>query len=350
MAIDSRRGLGGWWWWGWAGAAALLVMMTPCVGVANDTQFPEPESLAPAVRFWAATFAQYGCRDVIVHDRLEPGLVYDVVRDVGPNDDARVQASIQAALERVERASHATPATFALFATPSATPDALARIRTHRGMREAFVQGLTAERLFRGVVHRALGVEGLPGDLAALPLVESSYHPGLVSTAGAVGLWQLTADVADRWLRVDGKVDERRDPARASVAAAGYLRELHDQFGSWPLALTAYNHGPTGVQRARETIHSDDLGELVRRYDGPGFGFASRNFYAEFLAARHVLRHEGDYFPEIRPGRLVTYKVKRGDTLSGVAKRHGVTIPSLRAMNGIRAALLHPGQMLLVRL
>ncbi len=349
MAIDSRRGLGG-RWWGWAGGAALLVMMTPCVGVANDSQFPEPESLAPAVRFWAATFTQYGCRDVIVHDRIEPGLVYDVVRDVASNDDPRVQASIQAAVERLERASQGTPATLALFATPVATPSTLARIRTHPGMREAFVQGLTAERLFRGVVHRALSAEGLPSELAALPLVESEYHPGLVSTAGAVGLWQLTTDVADRYVRVDGKVDERRDPSRASVAAAAYLRELHDQFGSWPLALTAYNHGPTGVQRARETIHSDDLGELVRRYAGPGFGFASRNFYAEFLAALHVLRHASDYFPEIRPGRLVTYKVKRGDTLERVAKRHGVTIPSLRAMNGIHTALLRPGQMLLVRL
>jgi len=350
MAIDSRRGLGGWWWWGWASAAALLVMMTPCVGVANDTQFPEPESLAPAVRFWASTFTQYGCRDVIVHDRIEPGLVYDVIRDVGPGDDARVQAAIQAAVDRLERAKRAEPTTLALFVTPVATPDTLARIRTHRGMREAFAQGLTAERLFRNVVRRALAAEKLPADLAALPLVESSYHPGLVSTAHAVGLWQLTAGVADRYVRVDGKVDERRDPGRASVAAAAYLRDLYDQFGSWPLAITAYNHGPTGVQRARETVHSDDLGELVRRYEGPGFGFASRNFYAEFLAARHVLRHASDYFPEIRPGRLVTYKVKRGDTLERVAKRHGVTIPSLRAMNGIRAALLKPGQMLLVRL
>lgn len=350
MAIASRRGLGRWLWWGWAGAAALLVLMTPRVGVANDSQFPEPESLAPAVRFWAATFTQYGWRDVVVHDRIEPGLVYTVVRDVGPGDDVRVQAAVQAAVDRVERATRAQPATLALFATPVATPDVLARIRTHRGMREAFAQGLTAERLFRGAVRRALTAERLPLDLAALPLVESSYHPGLVSSAGAVGLWQLTADVADRWVRVGGKVDERRDPGRSSVAAAAYLRELFDQFGSWPLALTAYNHGPTGVQRARETVHSDDLGEIVRRYDGPGFGFASRNFYAEFLAARHVLRHAADYFPDIRAGRLVTYKVKRGDTLERVAKRHGVTIPSLRAMNGIRAAALRPGQMLLVRL
>jgi membrane-bound lytic murein transglycosylase D len=322
--------------------------MTPRVGVASQDSFPEPEALAPAVRFWAATFTQYGVRDVIIHDRVQPGLVYEVVRDVGPNDEARVQVGIQAAVARLQRAERVCGVS--LFEPRASTLEPLARIRTHRGMREVFAQALTAERLFRVPVRRALQAEGLPADLAALPLVESSYHPGVVSQAGAVGLWQLTAEVADLYVRVDGKIDERRDPARASVAAAGYLRDLYDQFRSWPLALTAYNHGPTGVQRAREAVGSDDLGDIVRRYDGPGFGFASRNFYAEFLAARHVLRHSDAYFPELRPGRMVTYKVKRGDTLERVARRHGVSIPSLRATNNIRATLLRPGQMLLVRL
>jgi membrane-bound lytic murein transglycosylase D len=349
MANDFRRGLGGWWRRGWAiGAAFIVVSMTPGPGVAADSSFPEPEELAPAVRLWAATFTQYGRGDVVIHDRVQLGLVYDVIRDVVSPDDPRLQAGIQSAVSRIERS--AQQEAFALLQVGGTALEPLARIRTHRGMREAFAQGLTAERLFRPAVRHALEAEGLPLDLAALPLVESSYHPGSVSGAGAVGLWQLTADVADRYLRIDGKVDERRDPARSSLAAAAHLRELFDQFKSWPLALTAYNHGPTGVERARAAVGSDDLGEIVRRYQGPGFGFASRNFYAEFLAARHVLRHAADYFPDIRPGRLVTYKVKRGDTLERVAKRHGVSIPSLRAANGIRATLIKPGQMLLVRL
>jgi membrane-bound lytic murein transglycosylase D len=239
------------------------------------------------VRFWAATFTQYGRRDVVIHDRVQPGLVYDVVRDVASSDDPRVQAAIGVAVARLERASAHGP--LALFQTRTPALEPLARVRTIRGQRETFEQGLTAERLFRSTVRRALAAEGVPLDLAALPLIESAYHPGMVSDAGAVGLWQLTADVAEQWLRLDGKVDERLDPARASVAAAAYLKNLHDQFGSWPLALTAYNHGPTGVGRARAAVGSDDLGEIVTKYDGPGFGFASRNFYASFLAARHVL-------------------------------------------------------------
>jgi len=342
MAIHSRRSLGWWWRWCWAAVAFLVAVMTPRVGVAAE-EFPEPSDLAPAVRFWSATFTQYGHRDVVVHDRVTLGLVYEVVRDVGSDDDPRVQAAVGRALERLEVAAQRTPASpFALLqltAPPAVLPS---RIRTQRGMREAFGQGLAAERLFRPTVRGALQAEGLPADLAALPLIESSYHPGRVSEAGAVGMWQLMSDIGD--------ADDRRDPARSSRAAARLLRQLHDRFGSWPLALTAYNHGAPGVQRARDAVGSDDLVQIVDRYDGPAFGFASRNFYAEFLAARHVLRHAKAYFPAIKTDRIVTYKVKRGDTLDRVAKRHGVTIPSLRVTNGIRSALLRPGQVLLVRL
>jgi membrane-bound lytic murein transglycosylase D len=238
--------------------------MTPGPGVGADSSFPEPAELAPAVRFWAATFTQYGHRDLVIHDRVQPGLVYDVVRDVVSPDDPRVQASIESAVARLERS--AKHEAFVLVPAGTIGVEPLARIRTHRGMREAFAQGLTAERLFRPAVRRALEAEGLPLDLAALPLVESCYHPGRVSRAGAVGLWQLTADVGDRYLRIDGKVDERRDPARSSCAAAAHLRELYERFKSWPLALTAYNRLATcSVTPATTSRTSDPDGSSPTR-------------------------------------------------------------------------------------
>jgi membrane-bound lytic murein transglycosylase D len=119
---------------------------------------------------------------------------------------------------------------------------------------------------------------------------------------------------------------------------------------SWPLALTAYNHGLGGVQRARASVASDDLGVLVTRYEGPGFGFASRNFYAEFLAALHVSRNVDTYFPELGRTRVLEVKVKRGDTIAALARRHGVSAASLLSTNGLRSADLQPGQRLLIRL
>ena len=352
MAWFTRRGLGGCWWGGGAAAvASLVVILTPRVGVANEsTVFTTPPGMAPAVRFWVDAFTRYGRNDVAIVDRVEPGVVYEVVRDVAPGDARLVRERLAAVADLLTAAAVRRPDAHLLFGVQPANVEALGRLRIQRGLRETFAQGVAAERLFRPAVHRALADAGLPLDLAALPLVESAYHPGRTSEAGASGLWQLTPEVAEKYLDVGGKSDQRRDPFRASLAAARYLRDLYDQFESWPLAITAYNHGPTGIERARQTAGTDDLGEIVRRYDGPGFGFASRSYYAEFLAARQVLGHVPVYFPELTRARMVSYRVKRGDTLERVAKRHGVSIPSLRVTNGIRSAMIRPGQVLLIRL
>jgi membrane-bound lytic murein transglycosylase D len=229
-------------------------------------------------------------------------------------------------------------------------PAGAGRLGVQRGMREAFADALVAKRLYHGIVLEALAAEGLPRGLAALPLVESSYHPGATSPAGAAGLWQLMPETGGRYLRVRGGEDERHDPVRASRAAARHLRELREALPSWPLALTAYNRGLAGVERVRRAAGSDDLGALVARYRGPGFGFSARNFYAKFLAARHVAQHRERYFPELAPARMLEYRVKRGDTLAAVARRHGVSAASLRVTNGLRSASLQPGQRILIRL
>ena len=369
--------------------AMLLAILGPAVdGRAMDAPpteadahmarlFPRPAALEPQIAFWHAIFTEYSSHQVVLHDAVRLDKVYKVL-DFRPHVDSGMSEGELAALERIEtdleldrvRATllrlHALgpqPASltaderhiFELFADDPA-PDRFLlaadekRLHSQRGLRERFGDGVRASRRYLPEMERIFREEGLPVELTRLPLIESCFNLRAYSKVGAAGIWQFMPATGRLFMRVDNLVDERRDPIASTRAAAQFLDRVHDNLGSWPLAITAYNHGPTGVQRARETIHSDDLGELVRRYEGPGFGFASRNFYAEFLAARHVLRHASDYFPEIRPGRLVTYKVKRGDTLERVAKRHGVTIPSLRAMNGIRAALLRPGQMLLVRL
>ena len=347
----------GWWWGGGARREVALARAALAVGLMlglarNATaeplgEFPTPAGLAPAVRFWVDIFTRYTGEQAVIHDRLEPWIVYQVVS--GGADD--VAARVRVTEERLALTAFAAGAVV-VFPPVSAFPQPveMARVRVQRGMREAFAAALAAQRLYRPMVERALRRESLPAALAALPLVESSYHPAAMSRAGAVGLWQFTRETGRRYLKIAGSVDERRDPVRASDAAARHLRELREALPSWPLALTAYNRGLCGVQRARETIGSDDLGELVTRYRGPGFGFASRNFYAEFLAALHVMRHADRYFPELAPVRMVEYRVRRGDTLYGVARRHGVSLASLRVTNGLRSASLQPGQRILIRL
>ena len=330
-----------------AGLAAAVALMLANQPARADDPFPIPKQLAPAEHFWVDVFTRYSQRDYIIHDRIEPGLVYDVVTTTGVGDDELVATRVKSVVDRLALASLSGLDLSAPLQVPAVAP--ADRVRVQRGMREVFGAGLTEQRRFRHVVERALEREGLPIELGVLPLVESSYNPDAVSRAGATGMWQFTATTARRYLRIHGRVDERLDPVRSSHAAARHLRELREALPSWPLALTAYNHGITGVERARRAVGSDDLGQLVAEYRGPGFGFASRNFYAEFLAARHVVQHVANYFPEQAPNRLIEYRVKRGDTIYALARRHGVTVPNLLALNG-RRSKIQPGQVLLIRL
>jgi membrane-bound lytic murein transglycosylase D len=108
------------------------------------------------------------------------------------------------------------------------------------------------------------------------------------SKVGASGLWQFMPATAKLFIYVNGMVDERNSPFKATRAAAQLLGLNYRELRSWPLAITAYNHGAVGMQRAARQVGSDDIGEIIKRYQSPSFGFASRNFYGEFLAAANT--------------------------------------------------------------
>jgi membrane-bound lytic murein transglycosylase D len=171
------------------------------------------------------------------------------------------------------------------------------RVRIQRGQRERFKRGLEISGRYDAVFRDIFRQAGLPEDLAYLPHVESSFQANAHSSAGAVGIWQFTRSAARVFMNVDGAVDERLNPVASARGAARYLRYAYDRLGSWPLALTAYNHGIAGMQRARDAFGTDFM-RIVYYYNSPQFGFASRNFYAEFLAARDVARQPERFFPE----------------------------------------------------
>ena len=97
-------------------------------------------------------------------------------------------------------------------------------------------------------------------------------------------------------MRVDSMVDERLDPYSATEAAANLMLYNYRLLGTWPLAVTAYNHGPGGLRRAQDDLGTSDIAVIVKRYQGATFGFASRNFYVAFLAALEVDRNAEKYF------------------------------------------------------
>ncbi len=157
--------------------------------------------------------------------------------------------------------------------------------------------------------------------------------------------WQFTPATGKKYLTVNKFVDERRDPIRASEAAAKLLKHNHERLGNWPMAVTAYNHGTPGVLRAKEQRGTYE--SVFENYKGPLFKFASRNFYSEFLAARHVAKNHTQYFSAIRLTRSQESRevVTKGQTSVAELSRHyDVDLETLRALNPALGQPVFKGQ------
>jgi membrane-bound lytic murein transglycosylase D len=291
--------------------------------------FPVLHGLEPQVEFWKKIFATYSSRQVVIHDALHLDRVYEVLDFESWSDngfsDAEIAAysqdkvrsekeRIRAILLRLHQGEGTDPRNLSpeerkiwgLFAdvnNPSKFLEAAAddRIRSQAGLRERFAAGVEVSRRYLPEMERIFRHAGLPVELTRLPLVESCFNLRAYSKAGAAGIWQFMPVTARSYMRVDRFVDERRDPIISTRAAAEHLRANYEVLGNWPLAITAYNHGRAGVANAVATVGSSDLMQIIQRYRGAAFKFASRNFYAEFLAALDVERNFSKYFGKLYP-------------------------------------------------
>jgi membrane-bound lytic murein transglycosylase D len=177
-------------------------------------------------------------------------------------------------------------------------------LRVQEGLKERFREGLLRSRYYRPTMEHVFHSAGLPVELVTLAQVESGFERGARSSAGAVGIWQFTRGTGRQYKMVSRGRDDRTNPQRSTEAAAKLLSYNYDVLGSWPLAITAYNYGTAGTARAAE-VSGNDYDKMVQSYSGPHFGFAVKNYYAEFLAAMQVHKYEGDYFPGIENEAMI---------------------------------------------
>ncbi len=146
---------------------------------------------------------------------------------------------------------------------------------------------------YRGMIQNHFRVYGLPEDLVYLALIESGYSNTAVSRASAVGMWQFIASTGRRYgLRVDDWVDERRDPFKATDAAARYLADLKDEFGAWYLAAAAYNAGPSRVSRG------------LSRLKGAS-SYSDTTFFELSSSGRYLRLETRDYVPKLIAATLI---------------------------------------------
>ncbi|CAM9465114.1 unnamed protein product, partial [Discosporangium mesarthrocarpum] len=411
---------------------ALVLIAPPALSAPKD--FPRPASLEKDVTFWKRIYSEVGTDAGLIHDSRDLGIVYEVAKiPTGLSRRARErhtdkrkkhykQILLKLAKGKRSGLSREEKRVLALFpdgVSNGTLKSSASRIRFQLGQANKFRAGVIRSGAYKPHILSTLRDMNLPLEIANLPHVESSYTPSVYSRVGAAGLWQFTRSTGRRFMRVDHVVDERLDPYQASIAAARLLEQNHRVTGSWPLAITAYNHGAAGMRRAARKLGTKDITTIVRNYKSRTFGFASRNFYVEFLAASAVASNPEFYFgplvldqpiaydsielpyyakandlakaigidrrtleeanPALRPTvwkgakrvpkgfsikvpraalpaplaqsianlpvsqqyarqtRDTTYTVRRGDTLSTIARRHGVRMSELVALNGLRS-------------
>lgn len=342
-----------------AGSAQSAPASGSIVRLPNESTpdpFPRPAALAEQVGFWRSVYGHWSLGQVALHDMDYPGIVYEVIDLPGEVsegytaaqkkfvEDRRLalQVQLQSLAQRYKTPSLLSDAERELLfriqsvAGENAVAGAAERLRSQRGLRERFRRGLEISGRYDATFRRIFSDAGLPTDLAFLPHVESSFQTSARSSAGAVGVWQFTRGAGRIFLKMNSAIDERLDPVASARGAARYLSHAYDTLGNWAYAVTSYNHGIEGMLRAKKTV-GDDFAQAVREYQSRSFGFASKNFYTEFLAARDVASNPNDFFVDgVRPEPPLEFKtvvLDRKMSASQLAKLHEVSLKQITELN-----------------
>jgi membrane-bound lytic murein transglycosylase D len=216
----------------------------------------------------------------------------------------------------------------------------------HTAIRDRFEQWLIRLGRYKRQVEQIFAEFDLPTDLIFLSLVESGFNPHAYSRARATGPWQFMTGTAKNYgLRVDQYIDERRDPIKSTVAAAQYLRDLYDMFGTWPLAMAAYNAGEGRVMRALQKSRATSYWEIAQTKH---LKRETKDYVPRFLAAMTIAKNPDQYgFAEmdLEPHAFEEVVVDRSLHLREIAAAAGLRFEDLSHFNPeLRRSLTPPGE------
>ena len=330
----------------------LLFLLGMCLfgpAPSQAEKFPLYPCIRANVGFWENIYSHYTTRQGVLHDSDDLGRVYSVVElvDWRETNAARINKErIRAAKEGISNilkdlgdgkrpVTRAEKHISSLFPPQQHTIFHKARenIRMQLGQKDRFYEGVLRSGRYVAQFKQHFFNEGLPPELAYLPHVESSFNPKAYSKAGAAGLWQFTRATGREYMTVNEGVDERLDPYLATQAAARLLKTNYSQLKTWPLALTAYNHGRAGVIRA--VREKGCYEKIFHSYRQGSFQFASRNFYPEFLAAVRVAQRVAAVpgVPFERPEATVTFRLKDDASIGRLQTNFGLSPAEFARLN-----------------
>ncbi|MEA2014781.1 MAG: LysM peptidoglycan-binding domain-containing protein [Thermodesulfobacteriota bacterium] len=209
--------------------------------------------------------------------------------------------------------------------------------RFQRGERNFFISSFRRSGSYRPMILKQLKEAGLPEELSWLPLVESGFKIRALSSARALGLWQIIPSTGYMYgLKRDHWIDERMDPEKSTKAAIAYLKELHGIFGDWLTALAAYNCGEGRVLRVisrQKMNYLDNFWDLYRQLPSE-----TSNYVPRFLATLHIIKDPEKYGMDLKqeqekPVSFGVVKVEKSVNLKDVAKELHISNERLNFLN-----------------
>jgi membrane-bound lytic murein transglycosylase D len=323
------------------------------------------------VQYWIDVYTKYSSHQAVIHDTLHQEIIYAVVdlSDIHANRRLSWRQRVRREHRRTDRVKARYRRILRNLHHKRNRPSSMnteerrvydmfrpyiggrkfllaagrGRIRAQGGQRDSFLRGMFRAGQYLEHMEKIFREHNLPVELTRLPFVESSFNVKAISKVGASGIWQFMPSTGKQYMSINSVVDERNDPLRATVAAAKLLRRNFDYLGTWPLALTAYNHGLAGLERAVALLGTRKIEHIIRYYTSRTFGFASANFYATFLAALHVERNYKKYFGDVIVDHLLDVDEIQFDryvTAPTFASVVGVNWRTLRDLNpGLRRSI-----------
>lgn len=316
--------------------------------------FSIPPELQRRVNFWKTVYTKLSVRDYAIHLRDHPEVVLEVIRfpwlDENGKKDRKARQIIKdrkayyaGLLKQIHRQGHTMEehdsrikGLMQHLSGDRKFVKSVGAIRAQKGQKEFILRGLEMSSGYLSHIEAEFEEASVPKDLAKIAFVESSFNLRAVSKVGASGVYQLMPFVAKKYMHVNDRIDERRDPLKAGIAAAQVLKTNYKILGQWPLAITAYNHGPYGIKRAVNKAGSDDIVYLINNYEGRNFGFASKNFYTQFLTMLQIVDRGQIYFPEATLNQPIQFRpvtLDRPTRTAEIKKQYDIDTATLHELN-----------------
>jgi membrane-bound lytic murein transglycosylase D len=245
-----------------------------------DNEFKIPSEMNNSVEFWFNIYTQYDNNFIVIHDP-KTYKIFEAVNTKGLTQK-KSKLTIANKLINIKKKYRVNA-------------------RTQTGQRNYIYDGLIRLKPFyKTIFFFAINFD-IPTELMALPFLESSFNPNAESKAGAVGAWQIMTPTGRQYFTVSNERDDRKNILLSSIAAMWLLKSSFKYLKAWPFVITSYNSGFSHIIRAKRKFKNQNLTfkQFIEDYDHPRIGFASKNYYSEFLALVYTLAYKELFFPEI---------------------------------------------------